>query len=125
MHFSQDAMEAGSAAKVVDCILTLKSYHEWKQMGGGNGFLKNVKSPFSVHSASRMHARASGAISSDSCRRLDMSATCEKQPPTDSDNQKQPPIEGWIGHSSLCICLCFIYAYSLLGSYTYVLIFAR
>lgn len=115
MHFSQDAMEAGSAAKVVDCILTLKSYHEWKQMGGGNGFLKNVKSPFSVHSASRMHARASAAISSDSCRRLDMSATCEKQ----------PPIEGWIGHSSLCICLCFIYAYSLLGSYTYVLIFAR
>nr|POE46628.1 kinesin-like protein kin-14l [Quercus suber] len=89
----RDAMEAGSAAKVVDCILTLKSYYEWKQMGGGNGFLKNVKSPFSVHSASRMHARASAAISSDSCRRLDMSATCEKQPPIDSDNQKQPPIE--------------------------------
>ncbi|KAK7840814.1 kinesin-like protein kin-14l [Quercus suber] len=63
------------------------------KMGGGNGFLKNVKSPFSVHSASRMHARASAAISSDSCRRLDMSATCEKQPPIDSDNQKQPPIE--------------------------------
>ncbi|KAL4607875.1 hypothetical protein ACB092_09G207000 [Castanea dentata] len=89
----RDAMEAGSAAKVVDCILTLKSYNEWKQMGGGNGFLKNVKSPFSVHSASRMHARASAAISSDSCRRLDMSATCEKQPPIDSDNQKQAPIE--------------------------------
>jgi kinesin family protein C2/C3 len=87
-YFSQDALEAGSAAKVVDCILTLKSYHEWKQTGGGSGFYKNAKSPFVVHSATRMNTRASAATSSDSCRRLDMSATCEKQPSIEGDNQK-------------------------------------
>uniref|UniRef100_A0A2N9IFI7 Kinesin motor domain-containing protein n=1 Tax=Fagus sylvatica TaxID=28930 RepID=A0A2N9IFI7_FAGSY len=84
----RDALEAGSAAKVVDCILTLKSYHEWKQTGGGSGFYKNAKSPFVVHSATRMNTRASAATSSDSCRRLDMSATCEKQPSIEGDNQK-------------------------------------
>lgn len=82
IYFSQDALEAGSVAKVVDCILALKSYHEWKQMGCRNGFYRNVKSPLVMHSASRTHTR------SDSCRRLDMSGTSEKQPPFEGDNKK-------------------------------------
>lgn len=79
-------------SKVVDCILALKSYHEWKQMGSGNGSYRSAKSPLVKHSASRMNTgnfgHASTAISSDSSRRLDMSAACEKQPPVEGDNQK-------------------------------------
>ncbi|PON53900.1 Kinesin-like protein [Parasponia andersonii] len=84
----RDTFEAGSAAKVVDCILALKSYHECKQISSGNGFHIYAKSPQVMHSTNRMHSKASAAISSDSCRRLDMSATCERQPPTEGDNKK-------------------------------------
>ena len=65
-------MEAGSAAKVVDCILALKSYHEWKQMCGGNGHYKHVRSPMVVHTASRVNSRSLVANPSDSNRRLDI-----------------------------------------------------
>ncbi|XP_034226094.1 kinesin-like protein KIN-14L isoform X2 [Prunus dulcis] len=83
----RDALEAGSAAKVVDCVLALKSY-EWKQMSNGNSFNKNVKSPLVMISANIMHSRASAVVPSDSCRQLDMSAACEIQPPVEGDNQK-------------------------------------
>ncbi|XP_022156745.1 kinesin-like protein KIN-14L [Momordica charantia] len=74
-------------AKVVDCVLALKSLHESKQMSGGNGFYKHVKSPLVMHSANRMHPRPSSTVSLDSCRRLDMSTTtCEKRPPVGSEN---------------------------------------
>lgn len=80
---SQDTFEA----KVVDCVLALKSLHESKQMSGGNGFYKHVKSPLVMHSANRMHPRPSSTVSLDSCRRLDMSTTtCEKRPPVGSEN---------------------------------------
>lgn len=81
-------MEAGSGAKVVDCILALKSYQEGKQMSSGSGFHRYTKSPLVMHSANRMHSRASDAISSDSCRRLDMFASCERQPHSEGDNVK-------------------------------------
>lgn len=57
-------------------------------MGSGNGFHKSVKSPLAMQSASRMHMKASVAISSDACRRLDISAACEKQPAFEVDYQK-------------------------------------
>ncbi|XP_015583423.2 kinesin-like protein KIN-14L isoform X2 [Ricinus communis] len=81
----RDTLEAGSAAKVVDCILALKSYHECKQMNGGNGFYKPIRSPVVMLPASANNPRS---ISSDSCRRLDMSAAFEKQPPADVGIQK-------------------------------------
>ncbi|EXC18225.1 hypothetical protein L484_003410 [Morus notabilis] len=86
----RDTLEAGSVAKVVDCVLGLKSYHEWKKMSCGNGFHKYAKSPLAMHSANRMHSRASAAIPSDSCRRLDLSATCDRQTqaPCTGDNKK-------------------------------------
>lgn len=77
----------GSAVKVVDCILALKSYHEWKQMNCGNGPYKQARSPMVTHSAGGS-SQASATITSDSCRRLDMSAACEKQLPTNDENQK-------------------------------------
>ncbi|EEF28944.1 kinesin heavy chain, putative [Ricinus communis] len=82
---ASDLERAGSAAKVVDCILALKSYHECKQMNGGNGFYKPIRSPVVMLPASANNPRS---ISSESCRRLDMSAAFEKQPPADVGIQK-------------------------------------
>ncbi|XP_059645872.1 kinesin-like protein KIN-14L [Cornus florida] len=75
----RDNLEVGSSTKVVDCILALKAYHEWKQTSGGNGIFKPPRSPLVMLSASRIHSRAPGAISSDPCRRLEMSAVCEER----------------------------------------------
>ncbi|XVE61113.1 hypothetical protein DITRI_Ditri06bG0013700 [Diplodiscus trichospermus] len=84
----RDNLEAGSATKVVDCILTLKSYHECKQINCGNGnvngYYKLTRSPMVMHSATKIHSRAS----SESCRRLDMSAACEKQQPANGEIHK-------------------------------------
>ncbi|XP_011048086.1 PREDICTED: kinesin-4 [Populus euphratica] len=80
----RDSLETGSGTNVVDCILALKSYHEYKQMNP-NGFYKPARSPMVIHSAIRNNSQP---ISSDSCRRLDMSAACEKEPPTDSELKK-------------------------------------
>ncbi|KAE8683607.1 putative glycosyltransferase [Hibiscus syriacus] len=82
----RDNVEAGSASKVVDCILALKSYHECKQIncGIGNGYYKLTRSPIVMHSSTKIHSLAS----SESCRRLDMSAACDKQPPAHGENDK-------------------------------------
>lgn len=82
----RDNMEAGSSAKVVDCILALKSYHEWKLMTRGNGIYKHVRSPMVSNSANRMNPRSSAAISSNSCRRLDLSDACEKKAHARAEN---------------------------------------
>ncbi|GLT95936.1 hypothetical protein SLE2022_135890 [Rubroshorea leprosula] len=78
----RDALEAGAAGRVVDCILALKAYNECKQIGG-NGYHKQARSPLVMHSASRIHSRAS----SDSCRRLEM-FTCAKQLPSNGEMTK-------------------------------------
>ncbi|KAJ6747508.1 KINESIN-LIKE PROTEIN KIN-14L [Salix koriyanagi] len=43
----RDSLEAGSGTNVVDCILALKSYHEYKQMNP-NGFYKPARSPMTL-----------------------------------------------------------------------------
>ncbi|KAI4300804.1 hypothetical protein L6164_034138 [Bauhinia variegata] len=83
----RDTLEAGSVAKVVDCILGLKSYQEWKQTNSDNRLNKHIKSPLVANSSSKMLSRASAGFSSDTCRQLDMSATSEKQPPLEGDSQ--------------------------------------
>ncbi|GMJ02366.1 hypothetical protein like AT3G10310 [Hibiscus trionum] len=82
----RDNLEAGSASKVVDCILALKSYHECKQINCGNvnGYYKLTRSPMVMHSSTKILSRAS----SESCRRLDMSAACDKQPPSNGKIHK-------------------------------------
>ncbi|CAL5420811.1 unnamed protein product [Camellia sinensis] len=84
----RDNLEVGSSAKVVDCILALRGYHDWKQLSGGNGFFKPPRSPLVMHSANRVHSRASEAIFSDTCQQLDMSKACEDIPLTESGVQK-------------------------------------
>ncbi|XP_021741019.1 kinesin-like protein KIN-14L isoform X1 [Chenopodium quinoa] len=78
--------ETGSAARIADCILALKSYYEWKEWSGGNGVYKHVtaKSPLVLQSAAKNFSRPSSAISAQSCRQLDLSAVDEKQSLTDS-----------------------------------------
>ncbi|KAJ4847412.1 hypothetical protein Tsubulata_016686 [Turnera subulata] len=81
----RDTLEAGSVAKVVDCILALKSYYECKQTNNGNGYYKPFRSPMVMHSACKNDSQS---ISSDSCRRLDMTVTAEKQTSADVDVQR-------------------------------------
>ncbi|KAG6585852.1 Kinesin-like protein KIN-14L, partial [Cucurbita argyrosperma subsp. sororia] len=74
-------------AKVVDCVLALKSLHESKQMSNENGFHKHVKSsPLVLHSAKKTLPRPLSTVSLGSCRRLDMSAMSEKRRPVGSEN---------------------------------------
>ncbi|KAK6941802.1 Kinesin motor domain [Dillenia turbinata] len=79
----RDSLEAGSAAKVVDCILALKLHHELKTENAGIGFYKHTRSPLVSHSVSKLHSRAF----SDSGRHLDMSITTAENPPKDSQVQ--------------------------------------
>ncbi|GJN38268.1 hypothetical protein PR202_gb27296 [Eleusine coracana subsp. coracana] len=47
----QDNMDIGSVGKIVDSVISLKSYHEWKQVGGASGSLKHMKSPLATRSS--------------------------------------------------------------------------
>ncbi|XP_039128906.1 kinesin-like protein KIN-14A [Dioscorea cayenensis subsp. rotundata] len=82
----KDTVEKGSAAKIVDCVLSLKSYYEWKQCNGGSGPLKFVKSPLVAHSAGRTRSNAISSGSSISCRRLVLTAGSDKQNATRNKN---------------------------------------
>ncbi|KAJ0959848.1 hypothetical protein J5N97_000448 [Dioscorea zingiberensis] len=82
----KDTVEKGSATKIVDCILGLKSYYEWKQCNGGSGPWKLVKSPLVVHSVGRTQSNAISPGSSISCRKLDLSAPSDKQNVTQNEN---------------------------------------
>ncbi|KAK4412935.1 Kinesin-like protein KIN-14L [Sesamum alatum] len=86
--FERENLDEGSASKVVDCILALKAYHEWKQMTGGSGPFKPPRSPLVVHSAGRIHARSPALVSCDSSRQLDMSGGSKKAIPSVSDIRK-------------------------------------
>ncbi|CAJ2671502.1 unnamed protein product [Trifolium pratense] len=87
----RESVENGSAGKIVDCILSLKWFHESKQMGNQSGS-KHVKSPLVLQSISRLQQRATTALPSDACRRLDLSATSEKKPPAENNSQKREEI---------------------------------
>ncbi|KMT15047.1 hypothetical protein BVRB_3g061690 isoform B [Beta vulgaris subsp. vulgaris] len=82
----RDNFEAESAARIADCILALKSYHEWKEWSGGKGVYKHVtvKSPLVLQCAAKNFSRPLSTITAQPCRRLNMSAVDEKQSLTDS-----------------------------------------
>lgn len=90
-------MEAGSSAKVVDCILELKAFNEWKQMSGGKGFYKPQRSPLVMHSVGKIHSLVAGANSLGAHRQLDMTANNIKQVPAEIEKQK---LEGFDGPSA-------------------------
>lgn len=80
----KDTLEAGSAGKIVDCILGLKAYYEWKQSGGGFGPWKHAKSPMVLQTSSRIETNA---VNLGSVRRLELTANSEKQQPVPKDDQ--------------------------------------
>ncbi|WJX78377.1 hypothetical protein P8452_61608 [Trifolium repens] len=87
----RESVENGSAGKIVDCILSLKWFHESKQMNNQSGS-KHMKSPLVMQSISRLQQRATTALPTDACRRLDLSATSEKKPPAENNFQKPEEI---------------------------------
>ncbi|KAE9590716.1 putative minus-end-directed kinesin ATPase [Lupinus albus] len=88
----RDSVDMGSASKVVDCILSLQSFQELKQINNGNGPNKRIKSPLRMQSASRMHSKSTAAYPSEACRRLDLSVTLEKTLPVESNSQQQEDV---------------------------------
>lgn len=73
-------------AKVVDCILGLKAYHEFKITSSGNGFYKHVKTPtFHPPSASK------------TSRHLDLSSVRDTNDCIDGESDK---LKGLIHASS-------------------------
>ncbi|XP_020596644.1 kinesin-like protein KIN-14A isoform X2 [Phalaenopsis equestris] len=73
----RDTMEAGSVGRIVDCILGLKDYHDWKQFNKGNSSWKYAKSPMVSRTKAGIHSSVSAISSSVRC--LDMSAKSEKK----------------------------------------------
>ena len=75
--------------------MELKAYHEWKQMTGGVGFYKPLRSPLLTPSRGRIQAQTHVTINSDSRRRLEMSASFPKQSPSEDEIQKlEGKVEG-------------------------------
>lgn len=97
-------MEAGSSAKVVDCILELKALYDWKQMNGGNGFNKPPRSPFVMLTTGKVNSQVSEGTSLDPHRRLSLNASCNKEILAESETQN---LEG----------LLFPFAYLIVNSH--------
>lgn len=89
----------------MDCILELKAYHEWKQMTGGVGCYKPLRSPLLTPSRGRIQEQTHVTINSDSHRRLEMSASFPKQSPTDEEIKK---LEGLYNDGQTCLLFLHI-----------------
>ncbi|KAK8963316.1 Kinesin-4 [Platanthera guangdongensis] len=81
----RETMEAGSVGNIVDCILGLKAYHEWKQSSKSNGPWKYSKSPMVSRTRARIQSNVPALVSSARC--LDMSPTSEKLQPMKLEDQ--------------------------------------
>ncbi|KAK1294530.1 Kinesin-4 [Acorus calamus] len=77
----RDALDAGSTTKIVDCVLGLKAYQEWRQCGGecvgGIGAWKHLRSPIVPHMIGSTHSRAI-PTTVDSRRHLDLSGASQE-----------------------------------------------
>ncbi|KAM0851108.1 hypothetical protein ACQ4PT_052632 [Festuca glaucescens] len=71
----KENVDAGSVGKIVDCVNSLKSYHERKQLGGANGSFKFMKSPLAPRSAVHVQSENLALGSSTPQKRLDMTVT--------------------------------------------------
>ncbi|WOK96044.1 kinesin-4 isoform X2 [Canna indica] len=90
----RDTLDVGSAAKIVDCILALKTFHECQQSYGDNGPLKHIKSPLAPQSAARIRPIiSSGSVNS---RRLDMSNADKKEPVENKEQCDQYAVDSLV-----------------------------
>lgn len=63
-HLEQESLQPGSTTKIVDCILAMKSYYEWKQCGG-NGSWKYagpLRSPMIPRSTGNFLQRSTPSV---------------------------------------------------------------
>ncbi|KAJ1282383.1 hypothetical protein BS78_03G047600 [Paspalum vaginatum] len=67
----KDNLDAGTVGKIVDCVISLKSYYEWKQAGGASGAIKYMKSPLAVRSSQNQSENVALGYST-SQKRLDL-----------------------------------------------------
>ncbi|WVZ72497.1 hypothetical protein U9M48_020946 [Paspalum notatum var. saurae] len=86
----KDNLDAGTVGKIVDCVISLKSYHEWKQAGGANGPIKYMKSPLAVRS-SQIQSENIALGSSTSQKRLDLA---EADADTQAFQNVHPDMQG-------------------------------
>lgn len=93
----QDNLDVGSVGKIVDCVISLKSYQEWKQGGGANGPLKYMKSPLAPRSASQVQSENVACGSSTSLKRPDL---------TETDGERQP--SQTVGPNMEGLCCIFL-----------------
>lgn len=86
----QDNLDAGTVAKIVDCVISLKSYHEWKQAGGASGPTKYMKSPLAVRGASQIQSQNAALGPSPPQKRLDLAdPVADTQPSQNVDPNTQ------------------------------------
>ncbi|KAF3776092.1 Kinesin-4 [Nymphaea thermarum] len=80
----------GSTGKIVDCILALKSYHEWIKSGSSGSwkYTGTGRSPMVSHSSGRNRTDVSSSEFTLACRRLDLSSSSDKHK---SQDEKSPP----------------------------------
>jgi kinesin family protein C2/C3 len=103
----QENVDVGSVGKIVDCVNSLKSYHERKHCGGTNGSFKFMKSPLAPRSA--VHAQSENLALGSSTPKMCLDMTV-----TDSEGHSfqngGPNMEG-LWYTYLCVlcasCLIF------------------
>ncbi|CAM0145468.1 unnamed protein product [Urochloa decumbens] len=89
----KDNLDAGTVGKIVDCIISLKSYHEWKQSGRASGTTKYMKSPLAVRS-SQIQSENFALEPSLSQKRLDLTEPdADTQPFQNVDTNTQEAVD--------------------------------
>ncbi|KAL6627067.1 hypothetical protein ACP70R_030793 [Stipagrostis hirtigluma subsp. patula] len=89
----KENVDAGSVGKIVDCVNSLKSYHEWRQGGAANGPLKYMKSPLATR-ASLIQSENVAFGNLPSQKRLDLiEPDADRHPFQNMDPSKQEAVE--------------------------------
>ncbi|CAL4952651.1 unnamed protein product [Urochloa decumbens] len=89
----KDNLDAGTVGKIVDCIISLKPYHEWKQSGRASGTTKYMKSPLAVRS-SQIQSENFALEPSLSQKRLDLTEPdADTQPFQNVDTNTQEAVD--------------------------------
>ncbi|KAJ3686942.1 hypothetical protein LUZ61_016106 [Rhynchospora tenuis] len=103
----REKLDTGSVTRIVDCILALKSYQEWKERIDYDGSLKCIKSPLFKLSISRAQCQMTPSGSFVQRRRLDLPSGTERKKPSESENKKTEEVEDEVVR---IICQCLVNA---------------
>ncbi|XP_062188547.1 kinesin-like protein KIN-14A [Phragmites australis] len=89
----KDNLDVASVGKIVDCVISLKSYHEWKQGGRANVPLKYMKSPLATRSSLVQSENVALGPSSFQ-KRLDLAeADADRQPFQNVDQEAMEKLQ--------------------------------